>query len=164
MDHHVSGLVLAIVVRILAHQTLARAFFRVAACLEPFISIDSAAKHTKEVSRVTVAKTRGQTLRGWDDLVSSEEMHFCFGPDGDTGKRLHLKDAKSAKGWFFAILASWRWCREKLIQNSGTDPRAVCKNTGTDPARLAGGMLALFASTTVDSIAKSNDLRGSAPS
>jgi len=38
------------------------------------------------------------------------------------------------------------------------------KKPGTVPARLGGGLLALFLSLTADSIAKSNGLKGSAPS
>jgi hypothetical protein len=55
------------------------------------------------------------------------------------------------------------------------DPSADCDRSGitvnthnekpgTVPARLGGGLLALFLSRTADSIAKSNDLKGFAPS
>jgi hypothetical protein len=63
----------------------------------------------------------GGRVDRWDDLVSAEKTHVSFGSDSETGRRLHRKDAKSAKAWFFAIFASWRCCRQELIR-----PFAAC--------------------------------------
>jgi hypothetical protein len=57
------------------------------------------------------------------------------------------------------LLSSKHGAFSKETVNTLTDK---LKKQGTDPTRLAWGMLALFASTTVDSIAESIGIRGSA--
>jgi hypothetical protein len=57
---------------------------------------------TEEAAAIIFRRGCGAGISGvrvdrWDDLVSAEEPHVSFGSDSAIGRRLHRKDAKSAK-------------------------------------------------------------------